>query len=373
MSLITESNVLPLFTSAMSSDTPSKTPDPELRKISFRHSRNLPEVFGQLGVSLLVSTYQAGKLAVLGAREGKLALSFHNFDRPMGVAVGHGQIAVGSRSQIWFLKSAPQIARQLQPAGQFDHCFLARNCHVTGEIQCHEMAYSGDELWIVNTLFSCLCTLQGDYSFVPWWQPPFITKLAAEDRCHLNGMAMADGKPVYVTALAQSDTPGGWRPKKVETGCIMEVATSRLVAEGFAMPHSPRMHGGKIWLLDSGRGQLMSLDPSTGEKQNVAGVPGYARGLAIHGGLAFIGLSKIRETSTFGGMPIAEKRAELLCGVGVIELSTGRTVATFEFTTGVEEIFDVTVLPQVRSLALRGPFATEDGQPTVWMVPEQRP
>ena len=117
----------------------------------------------------------------------------------------------------------------------------------------------------------------------------------------------------------------------------------------------------------------MSVDPSTGEKQNVAGVPGYARGLAILGGLAFIGLSKIRETSTFGGMPIAEKRAELLCGVGVVELSTGRTVATFEFTTGVEEIFDVTVLPQVRTLALRGPFATEDGQPTVWMVPEQRP
>ena len=230
-----------------------------------------------------------------------------------------------------------------------------------------------DELWIVNTLFSCLCTLQGDYSFVPRWQPPFITKLAAEDRCHLNGMAMADGKPVYVTALAQSDTSGGWRPNKVETGCVLEVATSRVVAEGFAMPHSPRMHGGKISLLESGRGQLVSLDPSTGEKQNVARVPGYARGLAIHGGLAFIGLSKIRETSTFGGMPIAEKRAELLCGVGVIELSTGRTVATFEFTTGVEEIFDVTVLSGVHSLALRGPFATEDGQPTVWMVPEQRP
>jgi uncharacterized protein (TIGR03032 family) len=356
----------------MQQDDSIAAPAPKLREISFRHSRNWPELLQQLQVSLLVSTYQAGKLAVIGAQQGNLQLSFHNFDRPMGVAIGHNQIAVGSRSQIWFLKSAPDIARRLQPAGQFDQCFLARRCHVTGEIQCHEMAFGGEELWVVNTLFSCLCTLNPDYSFVPRWQPPFITSLAAEDRCHLNGMAMVDGQPKYVTAMAQTDTAGGWRPNKVETGCVIDVPTSKVIAEGFAMPHSPRMHAGNVWLLDSGRGQLVQIDPAGGIRQNVAQVPGYSRGLAIYGGLAFVGLSKIRETSTFGGMPIAEKRDELLCGVGVIELASGRTVATFEFTAGVEEIFDVSVLPGIQSLAMRGPFATEDGEPAVWVVPDPK-
>jgi len=204
---------------------------------------------------------------------------------------------------------------------------------------------------------------------VPRWRPPFISALAAEDRCHLNGLALVDGQPKYVTAMAETDTSGGWRPNKVETGCLIDIATNQTIACGFAMPHSPRFQLGQVWLLDSGRGQLVRVDQSSGRWENVAAVPGYARGLAIAGNLAFVGLSKIRETSTFGGVPIAEKRNELRCGIGVIELSTGRTLATFEFTTGVEEIFDITVLSGIRSPALRGPYAAEDGHGAIWAVP----
>jgi uncharacterized protein (TIGR03032 family) len=378
-----------MSTDAPETESPKNAP---LREISFQHSPNLPSLLEQLQASLLISTYQAGKVAVLAAQQGKLALSFHNFDRPMGLAISPARLAVGARSQIWFLNSTPDIARQMRtiplprPAGEGrgegaglsprqgqggtpDACFLTRRSHMTGEIQCHEMAFAGDELWVVNTLFSCLCTLDPRFSFVPRWRPPFISALAAEDRCHLNGLALADGQPKYVSAMAETELPGGWRPNKVETGCLIDVASNQTVAHGFAMPHSPRVHFGQVWLLDSGRGQLVRIDPASGRWENVAVVPGYARGLAIHGNLAFIGLSKIRETSTFGGVPIAEKRNELRCGIGVIELSTGRTVATFEFTTGVEEIFDVAVLPGIRSPALRGPFATEDGERTIWVVP----
>jgi uncharacterized protein (TIGR03032 family) len=354
--------------SSQSPETESQKKAPQ-REISFQHSQNLPSILEELHGSLLISTYQAGKVAVLAAPQGKLDLSFHNFDRPMGIAISPVRLAVGSRNQIWFLNSAPDIARQMQSTNQVDACFLTRRSHMTGEIQCHEMAFAGDELWIVNTLFSCLCTLHPRFSFVPRWRPPFISGLAAEDRCHLNGLALVDGQPKYVTALAESDTPGGWRQNKVETGCLIDIVTNQTVARRFAMPHSPRVHFGQVWLLDSGRGQLVRVDPATGKWDSVAAVPGYARGLAIAGNLAFIGLSKIRETSTFGGVPIAEKRDELRCGVGVIELTTGRTVATFEFTAGVDEIFDVAVLPSIRSPALRGPFATEDGHPAIWVVP----
>jgi uncharacterized protein (TIGR03032 family) len=353
---------------------PSAGPAPDHREVRFEYSRNLAPLLTHLGASLLVSTYQAGKLVVVGVDEqGALALSFHNFERAMGVAVGPGRLAVGTLAQVWLLRSAPDIAPRLPPAGRHDACFLARSSHMTGDIHVHEMAWAGEELWLVNTLFSCLCTLDEGHSFVPRWRPPFITALAGEDRCHLNGMALADGRPTYVTALAETDTPQGWRPNKATSGCLIDVASGRTVARGFAMPHSPRAHHGRVYLLDSGAGRLVSVDPATGEVSAVAEQPGYARGLALHGSHAFVGLSKIRETSTFGGMPIARRRESLRCGVGVVDLTTGQTVAHLEFKAGVDEIFDVRVLPGVRLPAISGPFPGRDGTQTIWTVPDARP
>jgi uncharacterized protein (TIGR03032 family) len=358
------------------------------REVRYEYSRNFPRVLEGLGASLLVSTYQAGKLFVVGARQGELALSFHNFEQAMGVAVpdvgrisnpSHGCIAVGARSQVWFLRGAPDIAPRLEPAGSHDACFLTRTSHFTGDIQGHELAWGDDvgrfskpslELWLVNTAFSCLCTLHEDYSFVPRWRPPFISALAAEDRCHLNGLAMAHGRPEYVTALAETDAPAGWRPNKATSGCLIHVPTGRTVARGFAMPHSPRVYQGRVWLLDSGTGRLVTVDPTTGAVATVGELPGYTRGLAFLDSFAFVGLSKIRETSTFGGMPIALRRHDLKCGVGIVDARAGRLLAHLEFLSGVEEIFAVQVLPGVRWPAVSGPYPALDGVPPIWSAPD---
>jgi uncharacterized protein (TIGR03032 family) len=204
---------------------------------------------------------------------------------------------------------------------------------------------------VVNTRFSCLCTLDPAYSFVPRWRPPFVTALAAEDRCHLNGLALApDGRgvvrPRYVTVLGATDTAQGWRPDKATGGCLVAVPGGEVVAGGLSMPHSPRLHDGRVWLLESGTGGLVCLDPASGRRDTVAELPGFTRGLALHGPYAFVGLSKIRETS-FGGLPVAARRAELTCGVAVVDVRRGRVVATLTFRTAVEEIFDVRLLPGV--------------------------
>src|SRR5262249_45897315 len=352
---------------------PEQNGDPPTREVRHEYTRSLPPLLSRLGVSLLVSTYQAGKVVAVGVAAGELVLSYPHFERAPGLAVKPDGLAVAARAQVWFLHAAPDLVAQIAPAGRHDACFLTRCSHFTGEIQAHELAWAGDELWLVNTAFGCLCTLDGRHSFVPRWRPPFLSALAADDRCHLNGLAVADGAPRYVTALAETDTPQGWRANKVQSGCLIDVASGQTVARGFAMPHSPRVHRGRVWMLHSGTGQLVLVDPATGRAEAVTELPGYTRGLALHDRFAFVGLSKIRETSTFGGMPIAERRPELKCGVGVVDLGTGRLVAHLEFLTGVEEIFDVQVLPGARCPALSGPYASLDGAAPIWTVPQPPP
>lgn len=89
-----------------------------------------------------------------------------------------------------------------------------------------------------------------DYSFVPFWKPPFLTDLTAEDRCHLNGLAVVGGCPQYVTALGDTNTAAGWRLNKPHDGCVIDVPSGALVAHGLSMSHSPRWHDGRQWLLN---------------------------------------------------------------------------------------------------------------------------
>ena len=255
---------------------------------------------------------------------------------------------------------------KLEPAGSHDACLLPRNSHTTGDIAAHDLGVGHEGLWVVATQFSCLATLDEEHSFVPRWQPPFISALAPEDRCHLNGMAMVDGEPRFVTALGISDTAGGWRPDKATSGVVMAVPSGEVVVSGLSMPHSPRWHRGTLYVLESGRGHLVACNPATGERRVVAALPGFTRGLSLHDNLAFIGTSQIRETATFGGLPIAEQ-APLVCGVWAVDLDTGEVVASVRFEDRVQEIFDVAFLPGVRH-----PEIGEPGSELVrtsWEVP----
>ena len=321
---------------------------PAAVEFHYQLTDNFAALLHQLNAALLVTTYQANKLLVVRPATAGLSTLVRTFERPMGLAVDRRRLALGTRNQVWFFRNAPDIAPRVEPAGLHDACYLPRSCHVTGDIGVHELAWAGDALWLVNTRFSCLCMLDPDYSFVPRWQPPFITALAAEDRCHLNGLTVIDGRPKYATALGDTDTPNGWRANKPHGGILMDISSGAIVARGLSMPHSPRWYDGKLWLLESGTGRLVIIEPATGQWQTVAELPGFTRGLAVVGPYAFIGLSKIREASVMSGVPLVERRGELKCGVAVVDLRSGRLAAMLEFQTAVEEIFDVQLLPGVR-------------------------
>ncbi|ESA34940.1 tigr03032 family protein [Leptolyngbya sp. Heron Island J] len=308
------------------------------------HTQTLPELLTQIGGSLVVSTYQAGKLIVVRADGETLNTHFRIFSKPMGVAVDATRLAIGTSSQIWISYNVPAAAAKLEPAGKHDACYIPRHIHTTGDIDIHEMALGTDGLWFVNTRFSCLCTLDFDHSFVPRWRPPFVSAYAPEDRCHLNGLGMVEGTPRYVTALGQTDTPGGWRQNKANGGLLMDITDNRIIATGLSMPHSPRWHRQQLWVLESGQGSLAKVDINTGNLSTVATLPGFTRGLTFYGPLAFIGLSQVRETATFGSVPITEQPTERICGVWVVNIETGQTIAFLKFEAAVQEIFAVELL-----------------------------
>lgn len=355
----------------------------ETRDVQWAYSDSLPAILAQTNCSLLISTYETGHLVVVSAPHGQLAVTFHTFERPMGMAVRPGWLVVGTRTQVWSLRNFPELAPTLKPPGRYDACYLTRFSHFTGNIQCHELAWVNvgpdaasaegrPELWIVNTLFSCLCAAHASYSFAPRWCPPFISALVPEDRCHLNGVAVADGKPRYVTALAETDRAQGWRPMKIGGGCVIDVLKNQTICRGLTMPHSPRLVGGRLLLLHSGVGQLVALDPGTGRLETIAELPGYTRGLAVHGKLAFVGLSKVRTSSAQDNVPIAARSEQLKCGCAVVDLQTGQAVASFDFVSGIDELFDIQVLPGIASPFVSGPFADRSQESHIWTVPPSR-
>jgi uncharacterized protein (TIGR03032 family) len=300
-------------------------------------------------MSLLVTTYQAGKLVIVRAQGDQLNCHFRAFKSPMGLAQTDtgARLAIGTAQQVWEFRDVPEVAGRLEPTGKHDACYLPRSSHFTGNVLIHEMAFgAGNELWFVNTRFSCLATLDPESSFVPRWRPSFVTELDSTDRCHLNGLAMVGGRPKYVTALGETNTAAGWRPNKARGGVLIDVDSGAIMSRGLSMPHSPRWHSGRLWVCESGSGTVGYVDPRNGRYEAVAATPGFTRGLDFAGGFAFVGLSQVRESAVFSGIPIAERLApaERTCGVCAIDLRSGQVVALLRFESGVQEVFAVSVV-----------------------------
>lgn len=321
---------------------------PPLRSV---HTSNLPQILSEGRFSLLVTTYQAGKLVVLRNDGGVLNTHFRNFMKPMGLAIQGGKLAIGCNIDIWEFHNVPAVCPKLDETDEYkdkgvkhDACFMPRRSHTTGDMQIHEMAWIGDELWFVNTSFSCLATRSDVNSFEPRWRPKFVTELVPGDYCHLNGLATKEGRVRYVTALGETNTPGGWRENKRDGGLLIDVDSNEIIVRGLSMPHSPRWYRDKLWLLESGQGGIGTVDLNTGRYEEIAQLPGFTRGLSFLGPLAFIGLSQVRESAVFSGIPLVERLEERTCGVWVLNIETGQTVGFCRFEDAVQEIFAVELL-----------------------------
>lgn len=311
-------------------------------------TKSLVQLLTGVKSSLLVSTYKSGRLITVRVDGDAINTDFQSFKKPMGIAAGGSRLAIGARDSIVTFSNQPVLAKTMKTIRPATAVFAPRAEFVTGDISIHEMAYGTTEedknLYFVNTSFSCLCVMEPDYSWVPIWRPKWITSYSPEDRCHLNGLAMVDGKPKYVTCLAESDSPHGWRNSKGEAGLIIDVTNDEVIARGLSMPHSPRWYRDELWVLESGKGSLSKIDIKTGNSSVVAELPGFTRGLTFIGKYALIGLSQVRE-SVFKALPITQSQKERNCGVWVVDIENGQIVAFLRFEGEVQEIFDVALLP----------------------------
>jgi len=346
-------------------------------RIASAVSEGFRDWIARAGGSLVVSTYQAGKVAMIGWDGRQVTLLMRQFDKPLGLAVRGGRIALATRHDVCVFADAPLLAHDYLEGepGRYDALYLPRASYHTGDVNTHDLAYLGDDLLVVNTRFSCLARLSHDFNFFPLWRPSFVSDLVPEDRCHLNGLAVVEGRAKYVTALGTTDAPGAWRENKAAGGVLIDVETGQVVAGKLSMPHSPRWHGSRLWVLNSGTGELLVVDPSNGRCDAVCGLPGYLRGLCFAGPYAVIGLSKIREKHIFGGLPVQKQHAKLLCAVAVVDLRSGALVGLFEYTLGCEELYDVQFLPGVHRpmiLNLDKPAARQamtDPDSSYWLRP----
>lgn len=319
-------------------------------------SRQFNNWLAEQRASVAFTTYQSGKLFLIGLQpDGRLSVFERTFNRCMGMWSDGNTLFMSSLYQLWRFEN-------LFEAGQghdgYDRLYVPQVGYTTGDLDVHDVAVDKKgRIVFVNTLFSCLATVSETHSFTPLWQPSFISKLAAEDRCHLNGLAMDGGKLRYVTAVGQTDVADGWRDRRRDGGCVIDVASNDVIVAGLSMPHSPRVHNKKLWLLDSGTGYFGSVDVKKGEFEPLTFCPGYARGLAFAGDFAIVALSKPRGNKTFTGLALddnlATRDGEARCGLLVIDLKTGDIVHWLRLGGVVEELYDVVLLPGVtRPMAL---------------------
>jgi uncharacterized protein (TIGR03032 family) len=350
----------------MEDATPQKSPEVELLG-----SRQFNSWLAEQKLSLGFTTYQSGKLFLVGLKpDGAMSVFERTFNRCMGLCADGQTLWMTSLYQLW------RFENSLEP-GQihegYDAVYVPQVGYTTGDLDLHDVAVDAKgRVVFVNTLFGCLATLSERYSFQPLWKPPFLSKLAAEDRCHLNGLALRDGEPRYVTSVSQTDVNDGWRDRRRDGGTVMDVKTGAVLAEGLSMPHSPRFHQGRLWLLDSGNGYFGYLDERSGHFERVAFCPGYARGLAFHGDFAVVGLSRARENKTFQGLELdeelAKRKAEARCGLQVIDLRTGDVVHWLRIEGIVAELYDVVTLPRVRRPMAIG-FKTDEIRRVITVAP----
>ena len=328
---------------------------PALRRLEIAQSRGFAAWLAERRISLAFTTGASGRLVLVGpGSAGTLSLFLRGFDGAYGLH-GNGQsLLLGGAFQIWRLENTVAPAKS---ASGYDRLFVPRLAHTTGEVRAGDVAFAADgSILFANTLFSCVAAASAEFSFVPVWRPPFVTRLVPEDRCHLTGFALEDGLLRYASAAAASDSPRGWERGIANAGLVIDAASDAVVAAGLALPVAPRLRDGRLWLDEAASGLFGFVHVASGTFEEVAFCPGWLSGLAFVDGFAVVATSTARDGRGIGGLPLERNLetygAKPQTAVCAVDLARGEVAHWIRFD-GLAEIRDVAVLAEtVRPAAL---------------------
>ena len=323
-------------------------------EIGYSASSGLAKMLQAKNISLAITSPDADKLYLVGSdQNGDLSVSETDAEGATGISVSGDSFTVAARTALHTFENVLQPEHLYD--GRFSHCFVARRSDFVGELGLHDIATAADgQMFFVSTRYSCIAKLSSVHSFQLVWKPDFVTQVVAEDRCHLNGLALVKGTPAFATACNESDTIDGWRANVNGGGVVIAIPSGEILCRGLSMPHSPRFHEDQLWLLNSGTGELGVLQTDacgTNRFEALASLPGFARGLAFHKDVAFVGLSRPRYDS-FAGLDLHHRLGEnsngSRTGVAVINTLSGKCVEWFWLEGEAQEVYDVAVLSSVR-------------------------
>lgn len=321
----------------------------QLTPFSARFSPQVPELLNKLNCTIALSTYQAGKIVFISPNPDNERLTTlpRSFHKPMGIAIKGDSMVISLKDEVVVFQNSIQLAEHY-PNKQniYDSLWLPRITYYTGMVDMHDIDFGDDGIYAVNTSFSCICKLDGNYNFTPIWKPYFISETTPGDLCHLNGMVILGGKPKYVTALGTTNTPKGWKDSIINGGVLMDVDRNEIILSNLSMPHSPKMYNNELYILQSASGEFTKVDLKAKTHQVLKKFDGFCRGLSFHGDFAFIGFSKLRKnSSTFAKLSFSDKAN--FSGIKIIHMPTNAEVGEIIYETSIDEIYEVLVLPNM--------------------------
>jgi len=317
-----------------------------LAPFSARYTPQVPELLNKLNCSIVLSTYQAGKVVVISPHPDneKLITLPRTFQKPMGIAIKGDKMVISIKDEVIVFQNSKQLAEHYpNKLNTYDSLWLPRITYYTGLVDMHDIDFASDGIYGVNTSFSCICKINGDFNFTPIWKPFFINEIVPGDLCHLNGMVVLNDKPKYVTALGTSTTPKGWKDNIINGGVLMDVEKNQIILNNLSMPHSPKMYKNELYLLMSASGEFIKVNLENSTYTTLKKFEGFCRGLSFHGDFAFIGFSKLRKnSSTFAKLSFSDKAN--FSGIKIIHMPTNAEVGEIIYETSVDEIYEVLVM-----------------------------
>ncbi|HLQ45778.1 MAG TPA: DUF4915 domain-containing protein [Planctomycetaceae bacterium] len=154
-------------------------------------SRNVTAWLAEQQVSLAFTTYQAGKLLLVGRRpDHTLAVFERTFNRCRGLwASSDSQTFwMSARFQLWRFEN---VLADGQTAADFDRLYVPRVDHTTCDIDLHDLAVDADgRVVFVNTLFSCenecstVRTCPRTTSCFVGWTPSSVLRFWTDEGVH---------------------------------------------------------------------------------------------------------------------------------------------------------------------------------------------